>query len=414
MAKKKEKSVISLLDEPTVEKKSSVSQKESSEKMGSDEIKLSKDEFLLKTSQNDEQNTSAQGQGGQKSPLNTHSLIKLKDLEKSIEKTVADIVGQSRHETSQQNEEEEKSWIFQPKSSSISKKETSLSSLKKGRLPPSIQDKAIKKSVFFSKKNKSKEKSKKTKTVMTQVIPEGTSLALKTPKELLNQPFVLTLSNNLKIAEKKIKKLEDSNAQLRLENQKLVLSGEALQDSLDKLSREYQTIKSDYGEGKRSWIDHKKLLEKALDEQNLEIKNLKSKTTALEKHLERDVKKVRVKERELENKLELKKNEIQSIVRDKDKILLKLKMDLDLLKEKINFHVEDKRQTEEMIENNKEKSHRVIRALTMCLHLLQDEKEKRQTEDEKSSSIDVKVTSQSEKESDPLKELSEESIKQAS
>ena len=191
-----------------------------------------------------------------------------------------------------------------------------------------------------------------------------------------------------------------------------MLSGEALQDSLDKLSKEYQTIKSDYVEGKRIWVDQKKLLEKALSAQNLEIRNLKSKTTALEKHLERDVKKVRVKERELENKLELKKDEIQSIVRDKDKILLKLKMDLELLKEKIKSYMEDKKKTEEMIENNKDKSHRVVRALQMCLHLLQDETEK--TGNELSVVEDLKAEKQTEKESSQFKEPSMESVKQAS
>ena len=42
---------------------------------------------------------------------------------------------------------------------------------------------------------------------MTQDIPENTPLALKATKELLNQPFVLTLSNNLKLAEKKNQKI---------------------------------------------------------------------------------------------------------------------------------------------------------------------------------------------------------------
>ena len=418
MAKKKGNSVISLLDESVGEKKSPISQEKSLEQTRFDELKRAKGESLLKTSQDGEQGTPAQGQRGQESSLNTCSLIKLKDLEKSVEKTVADIVSQARRETSQKNEKEEKSWILQPKSSHLFKKKKALSSLKEKPFSEeeslSVQDKIPKKSGFFSRKSKSQEKRKKSKTVMTQAIPESTSLALKTPKELLNQPFVLTLSNNLKIAEKKIKKLEDSNAQLCLENQKLVLSGEALQDSLDKLSREYQAIKSDYGEGKQSWVDQKKLLEKALEEQNLEIKNLKSKTTALEKHLERDVKKVRVKERELENKLELKKNEIQSIVRDKDKILLKLKMELDLLKEKINFHEVDKRKIEEMMENNKEKSHRVIRALQMCLHLLQDETEKLKKDDEKSGSIDLREPPEIEKESNQIKESSMESVKQAS
>ena len=407
MVQKKGKTVISLVDEFEGEKKSPSSY---SEQTQDDEIKLAEDKSLLNTSPGNEKKTLVQDQKGKKDPMNTHSLIKLKDLEQSIEKTVADIVSQAHNEV----QKEEKSWIIQPKPSNVSQKENSLSSVKKEPLSESsfTAFKASKKSGFFSQKNKSKEKRKKSTTVMTQAIPESTPLALKTPKELLNQPFVLTLSNNLKLAEKKIKKLEESNTQLRLENQKLVLSGEALQDSLDKLSQEYQTIKSDYVEGKRSWVDQKKLLEQALSVQNLEIKNLKSKTTALEKHLERDVKKVRVKERELENKLELKKDEIQSIVRDKDKILLKLKMDLELLKEKIKFYMEDKKKTEEMIENSKDKSHRVVRALQMCLHLLQDETEK--TDNESSAVVDLKEEKQPEKELNQSEEPSMASMKQAS
>ena len=410
MVQKKGKTVISLLNEFEGEKKSPPSQKKSSEPANIDEIKLAEDKPLLNTSSSNEKKILSQK--GQKKPLNTHSLIKMKNLEHSIEKTVANIVSQACDEV----QEEEKSWIVQPKALKKSQKTASLSSLKKETAPESslAEFKTPKKSGFFGRKNKSTEKSKKSKTVIAQAVPESTSLELKTPKELLNQPFVLTLSNNLKLAEKKIKKIEESNTQLRLENQKLVLSGEALQDSLDKLSKEYQTMKSDYVEGKRSWVDQKKLLEKALSAQNLEIKNLKSKTTALEKHLERDVKKVRVKERELENKLELKKDEIQSVVRDKDRILLKLKMDLELLKEKIKFYTEDKKKTEEMIENSKDKSYRVVRALQMCLHLLQDEAEKTADNEESSVVEDVKEEQkQPEKESSQMKEPSMESLKQA-
>ena len=161
MVQKKGKTVISLLNECEDEKKSSPSQKESLGQTQDDKIKLAEDKPLLNTSLSNEKKTLVQDQDGKKKPLNTHSLIKLKDLEQSIEKTVADIVSQAQNEV----QEEEKSWILHSKPSNADQKENSLSSLKKEALPESslIEFKASKKSGFLAGRINLKKKAKNPK-----------------------------------------------------------------------------------------------------------------------------------------------------------------------------------------------------------------------------------------------------------
>ena len=218
-------------------------------------------------------------------------------------------------------------------------------------------------------KKPKKEKSKLSKKELSIFQVEKKQHSLDS-QEILNQPFVLNLSNNLKIAEKRMRELESENDQLRISNEKLTLAGEALQESFDKLSSEHKLLKSDYEHERSGFVEQKRILENAATAQTAEVKALKLKNSTLENRLNRDVKKIRVREKELENRLELKQSEMESLMREKDKTLLQLKRESDSLREKIQTKKESFQKLEKKQDEERERSRRVIRALQMSLHLL--------------------------------------------
>ena len=206
------------------------------------------------------------------------------------------------------------------------------------------------------------------------------------PNALSGNAFVLTLSNHLKIAENKLKELEHENERLRLDNEKLMVAGEVLKEAVDKFSNENKVLKSTYKEDRLSWLDQNSDLENLVEDQSTEIKGLRMKISALEKHLSRDIRKTRVRERELENRLELKQNEMDSIMRDKDQTLLQFKQELDLLREKAESDRQNHHRWLEKKVHDKERIGRAIQALQLSLQLLEtsDQQEEEFVLEEKS------------------------------
>ena len=185
------------------------------------------------------------------------------------------------------------------------------------------------------------------------------------------EAFVLTLSNHLKIAENKIKELENENEKLCLDNEKLMVAGEALKEAVDKFSGENKNLKLEVREERLSWANQKNDFENLMEGKVLEIKNLKTKVSALEKHLSKDIRKIRARERELENRLELKQNEMESVIQEKDFTLLKFKQELDLLREKSESDRQNHHLWMEKNIQNKERVEKAIQSLRLSLQLLE-------------------------------------------
>ena len=223
--------------------------------------------------------------------------------------------------------------------------------------------------------SKTKDKSNLDQNIIYHSDHNQLDLKKSIPESISKDSFVLTLSNHVKIAEKKIKELESDNNQLRLNSNKLLFAGETLQSSYDQLFNEYHTMKENYDEDRSSLLDQKKALDQGMSVQSAEIRNLKMKISTLEKHLNRDVQKIRIRERDLENRLQFKQKELDTIIREKDEDLLSMKREVDRLREQLQ---ETQDQTEKWMHQqslNKDKSQRVTRALQMSLHLLEGDKE---------------------------------------
>lgn len=191
----------------------------------------------------------------------------------------------------------------------------------------------------------------------------------------------LQSSENLKKAQDKIIELENEIERLRMENQELGAAGEVLKRKTEELATEVDRIglgRKDAEGRLKDEIQHSQM---RLQGKQQEIQDLKVKVESLELRLKRDLQMVRVRERELENRLELVKLENSAVLRSKDEHILELKRKLDQnqieseqLKDKIR-----KLATES--DEKQDKIRRTVRTLRLALNML-DEEEAKEVEQE--------------------------------
>ncbi|PWU12536.1 MAG: hypothetical protein C5B49_16200, partial [Bdellovibrio sp.] len=95
------------------------------------------------------------------------------------------------------------------------------------------------------------------------------------------------------------------------------------------------------------------------------------KVEELESRMSTDVKKVRVRERELENRLELARLEKTALIRSKDETILDLKRTIDLLNAELESYKQKTLDLQQKIEDVQEQVGRTVRALRLALSNLE-------------------------------------------
>jgi len=85
----------------------------------------------------------------------------------------------------------------------------------------------------------------------------------------------------------------------------------------------------------------------------------------------RDIRKIRIREKELANKLEMMKNDSETLLTAKDKKILQLKQHIDNLEFEIETLKEKSENLQEIARENEEKAERVVKALRLSTSLLE-------------------------------------------
>jgi len=186
----------------------------------------------------------------------------------------------------------------------------------------------------------------------------------------------LKQSESLRIAQKRIHELEIELERLRRSNEKLASAGETLRKQSDELSAKLENLQSQSREQKQIYDEEKKLWREQTAARDKESAELKSKLDEAQNRLEANFKRIRVRERELEHRLEIVKMESTTLISSKDELIMRLKREIDQLK----FETENSKQrSQELYGQFKEKQEtivRVVRALRIALTILEgDEKE---------------------------------------
>lgn len=227
-------------------------------------------------------------------------------------------------------------------------------------------------------KSKTVEKSEKThvvnpRTAPTEVTPSVGKYAVRTYHSgaLGGAEAALAQSENLRIAQEKILDLEKEIERLRTQNEELAAAGETLRRRADELLARAESVEARFQQMSEVHREEKEILLKNAEGKERESAELRLKIEELETRLSTNIQKIRVRERELENRLELVKMESSAIIRSKDEIVLDLKRQLDQLNLEIENYRAKGQELNRMLGDKQDILRRTVKTLRLALSMLE-------------------------------------------
>lgn len=181
----------------------------------------------------------------------------------------------------------------------------------------------------------------------------------------------LQQAENLKIAQQRILDLEKENDRLRQENEEVSSAADIIRSRLEELSARITAQEREKAELQEAAQNEMMILKGNLHYKESEVAKARLKIDELEVRLRSDFKKIRIKERELENRLELARAEKSALVRAKDENILELKRKIDQQQSEIDNYREKLLELNKTIEANQEQFKRTVRALRLALSNLE-------------------------------------------
>lgn len=159
-------------------------------------------------------------------------------------------------------------------------------------------------------------------------------------------PLQLNLiqSESLRLAQNKITSLEEELEHQRRDNEKLISASDLLEENMDLLKAENEELHREKKTAALDFSNEKDILLATLEDVRKKTANLEKTKRDLEKRLSRDFQSIHARESSLENKIEIMKIENIILQKEKDKMIIDLKRDIDRVKE--NLTVSKKRNQE--------------------------------------------------------------------
>ena len=185
----------------------------------------------------------------------------------------------------------------------------------------------------------------------------------------------LAQAGTLQMAQEKIVELEAENEKLRQQNEELMAASEIIKERADLLSVQIIEYKNDRDGLEDSFNNEIQLLKGHLAKKDAELRRAQFKTEELDSRLKFDMKKVRIRERELENRLELIRAEKNAIVRNKDEQILDLRRKMDVLQMEVESYRQKCVDLNKVIESSQESFKRTTRALRLAMANLELQEE---------------------------------------
>lgn len=177
----------------------------------------------------------------------------------------------------------------------------------------------------------------------------------------------LAQAENLKIAQQRILDLEKENDRLRQENEEVSSAADIIRGRLEEMGSRTSALEKEKSELQEAAQNEIMILKGNLQYKESEVAKARLKIDELETRLRNDFKKIRVKERELENRLELARAEKAALVRAKDENILELKRKIDQSQSEIDNYREKLLELNKTIDANQEQFKRTVRALRLAL-----------------------------------------------
>ena len=193
------------------------------------------------------------------------------------------------------------------------------------------------------------------------------------PKVSSSTAMSLQQSENLKIAQTRIKQLEKEIEKLREENENLLETGNSFKDRLDKITDQHETLKISHKEMRREFNEEKNILDQKIREQMKELNSKKIQDKDLKKRLSQNIQHISTRERELENRMELVNLEHQALSHKKDQYILGLKRQIDELKHHLENQTNTYHETDQKLRQFRDQSRKATQALRIAMNIFKQE-----------------------------------------
>ncbi|NQZ01320.1 MAG: hypothetical protein HRT45_11715 [Bdellovibrionales bacterium] len=181
----------------------------------------------------------------------------------------------------------------------------------------------------------------------------------------------LIQSENLRVAQQRILELEEEISRLRTDNEALAAAGETLKNVSDQSKSSLETLQRRMSEQAQNSKQEKSHLEQVVKSKQNQIDELEQKVSQMDMRLSSSIQKIRVRERELENRLELVKMENQALIRSKDEMILDLKRQIDQITIEIESYRNKGQELNQQLGQKQETLSRTVKALRLALSLLE-------------------------------------------
>lgn len=182
----------------------------------------------------------------------------------------------------------------------------------------------------------------------------------------------LAQAENLRMAQNRILDLEKEIERLRQENDEILTASEIMRSKAEEYHVRVTEVEKQMGENKIDFKNELAIVKGNLSFKEADNQKMKMKIDELELRIKTDFKKIRIRERELENRLELVKAEKQAIAKSKDELLLDLQRKNDQAKAEIDNYREKVQELNKSLENSQTQIKMTVRALRIALSHIED------------------------------------------
>lgn len=181
----------------------------------------------------------------------------------------------------------------------------------------------------------------------------------------------LAQAETLKMAQQRIQELENEVDTLRRDNDDLASAGEIVSKKLEDLQGRALKAEKEKKEISSQLKNEILIIKGHLQYKETELSKAKTQIEDLDLRIKTDFKKIRVRERELENRLELVRAEKQALMRSKDERILELQRKVDQFKSELDVYRSKVQDLNKSMEDQQEQMRKTVRALRVALSNLE-------------------------------------------
>ncbi len=182
-------------------------------------------------------------------------------------------------------------------------------------------------------------------------------------------------AENLRIAQEKILDLEKINETLRFQNEELISASDIIKERSDLLTAQITEYQNDKQNLEESFKNEIALLRAHVQRKDADLQKAQLKIDDLDSRLKFDMKKIRIRERELENRLELIRAEKNTLTKSKDDQILDLRRKMDIMQMEVDSYRQKCVDLNKNLETNQDSFKRTTRALRLAMANLELQEE---------------------------------------